>query len=369
MGVGVRVGCGAGRCPARAATYGIVHAVGWGQPRACIVQRPRPIARLKFTDILPTCLVYAFLLTSFSASILAVDARLRGAQPGTTPAKASAAASVPAPSLPPTPPTIPGQLLLRLKPAFQPAGGVGNTAKAPIVPALTNALKALGATELRQKFPHSRAPGLAQPGGINLRLLYQITVPPTLPLAKARAVLLGTGAVEYVEPLYIRQAQYQPNDPGADSTAAGNQYYLKAIRAYRAWDIYKGDSTLVIGLTDGGARLTHEDLRRQVKRNYADPVDGIDNDGDGYVDNFQGWDLADDDNDPDYNAATMARGAGARLAGGGRAGRRARQRPRHSRRGLPVPLSAPEHLPHQARRHVCRLRGHRLRRRPRLPGD
>ncbi len=224
------------------------------------------------------------------------------AQPGVAPAKARAVASAPAPSLPPTPPTIPGQLLLRLKPGFEPAGGVGNP---PVIPALAGALKALNATNLRQKFPHSRAPNPARPGGINLRLLYQIKVPPTLPLAKARAVLLSTGAVEYVEPLYIRQAQYQPNDPGADSTAAGNQYYLKAIQAYRAWDIYKGDSTLVIGLTDGGVRLSHEDLRRQVKRNYADPVDGIDNDGDGYVDNFQGWDLADDDNDPGYNAASM----------------------------------------------------------------
>ena len=206
------------------------------------------------------------------------------------------AASVPAPL---TPPTIPGQLLLRLKPQFQPAA-VNPTA--PSVPALTGALQALQASELHQKFPHSLAPDPHRPGGPDLRLLYQLTVPPGLSLAKARAVLLGTDAVEYVEPLYIRQAQVQPNDPLADSTAATTQYYLKTIHAYRAWDIYQGDSTIVIGLTDGGPRLTHEDLRRQIKRNYADPIDGIDNDHDGYVDNFQGWDLANHDNDPGFDA-------------------------------------------------------------------
>ena len=208
-------------------------------------------------------------------------------------------ASVPAPQLPATPPTIAGQLLLRLRPQFQPASGAPN---APLVPALAAALQALHASNLRQKFPHSLAPDPRRPGGPDLRLLYQFTVPPGTVLAKARAMLLSTGAVEYVEPLYVRQAQVQPNDPLADSTAASTQYYLKTIHAYRAWDIYQGDSTIVIGLTDGGARLTHEDLRRQIKRNYADPVDGIDNDHDGYVDNFQGWDLANNDNDPGFDA-------------------------------------------------------------------
>lgn len=218
------------------------------------------------------------------------------AQPGTAPPPGTDVVAAR-----PTPPTIPGQLVLRLKVGLGPAGGVGNGASAPIPAALTRALHTLNATDLRPKFPYSPAPYPARPGGVDLGQLYQITVPAGLPLAKARALLLGTGAVEYVEPLYIRAPLGQPNDPGADSTAANNQYYLKAIRAYRGWDIYQGDSTLVIGITDGGVRLSHEDLKRQVKRNYADPIDGIDNDHDGYVDNFQGWDLANNDNDASYN--------------------------------------------------------------------
>ena len=231
---------------------------------------------------------------------------------------ALAATAQPAgPLPPPTPPTIAGQLVLRLRPAFRPGAATG-TGRPVLAPALSAALQAVEATDLRQKFPHSSpppalaatpaaaaaaAPGLARPLGPDLGLLYQVSVPPTLSLAKARALLLGSGAVEYVEPLYIRGPLYQPNDPGASPGAMPGQYYLKAIRAYEAWDLYKGDPSIVIGLTDGGARLTHEDLRNQVRRNLADPVDGIDNDRDGYVDNYEGWDLADNDNDAGFNPA------------------------------------------------------------------
>jgi serine protease len=189
----------------------------------------------------------------------------------------------------PTPPTITGQLVLKLRPYQSPA-------------VLEAALRALGAGALTQKFPHAQPPSGERPGSVELRGIYQFRTDASL--AKARAVLLATGAVEYVEPLYIRQPQYQPNDPFADSTLTSltaSQYYLKQIKAYRAWDITRGDSSIVIGITDGGFRLTHLDLAPQIKHNYADPINGIDDDHDGYIDNFTGWDLANNDNDPGYD--------------------------------------------------------------------
>ena len=191
----------------------------------------------------------------------------------------------------PAPPSIPGQLVFKLRPGQQPA-------------ALEAALRTLEAGSPRQKFPHAQAPSAERPGSVDLRGIYQLTMPAALTLDRARAVLLATGAVEYVEPLYIRQPQYQPNDPLADSTLTSltaSQYYLKQIKAYRAWDVTRGDSSIVIGITDGGVRLTHQDLRQQVKHNYADPVNGRDDDGDGYVDNFTGWDLANNDNNAGYD--------------------------------------------------------------------
>ncbi|WP_201980083.1 S8 family peptidase [Hymenobacter rubidus] len=189
------------------------------------------------------------------------------------------------------PPTVPGQLALKLRPGQHPA-------------VLEAVLLKLGASGLRQKFPHTLAPNPETPGSVDLRGIYQFQLPLTVSLAQARAVLLATGAVEYVEPLYIRQPQYQPNDPLSDSTItslSAGQYYLKQIKAYRAWDVTPGDSSIVIGITDGGVRLTHVELAPQIKHNYADPVNGRDDDGDGYIDNFTGWDLANNDNDAGYD--------------------------------------------------------------------
>ncbi|QKG56297.1 S8 family serine peptidase [Hymenobacter sp. BRD128] len=194
------------------------------------------------------------------------------------------------------PPTVPGRLVLKLHAeAGSAAAGLG---------ALRPALAALHATSITQKFPLSQLPNTERPGSVNLRQVYELTVPASLALAKARAQLLATGVVEYVEPLYIREPQYQPNDPLADSTAANNQYHLRLTQAYRAWDFTKGDTSIVIGMTDTGIRYTHEELLHQVKYNYADPINGKDDDGDGYVDNFRGWDFSNNNNDPMYEAYT-----------------------------------------------------------------
>ncbi|MDO7887929.1 S8 family peptidase [Hymenobacter cheonanensis] len=202
------------------------------------------------------------------------------------------------------PPTLAGRLVLKLRADAPPAAASLRT--------LGPALAALHATSLTQKFPLSQVPSNEVPGSVNLRLLYEVRVPARLSLAKARAQLLATGVVEYVEPLYIRAPQYQPNDPLADSTAAGNEYHLRLTQAYRAWDFTRGDTSLVIGVTDTGIRYTHEDLQRQVKYNYADPINGIDDDGDGYVDNFRGWDFSNNTNDPMYEDYT---GHGTQVSG------------------------------------------------------
>ncbi len=185
------------------------------------------------------------------------------------------------------PPTIPGRLVLKLLPTASPKD-------------VQAALQTLGAGGLSQKFPRAAPPSVERPGSVDLRLIYQIEVPAATSLDKARTLLLRTGAVEYVEPLYLREPLYQPNDPMADSVA-GSQYHLKLTQVYRAWDFTKGDTSIVIGLTDTGMRPTHEDLINQIKYNRADPVNGLDDDNDGYVDNYRGWDLANGNNDVTYN--------------------------------------------------------------------
>ena len=200
-----------------------------------------------------------------------------------------------------TPPTRPGRLVLKLR--------AGAGAPAAELPALQAALQALHATGLTQKFPFSQAPSPELEGSVDLRRVFELTVPTSVSVAKARAVLLATGVVDYVEPLYIREPLYLPNDPYADSTS-NSQYNLRLTHAYRAWDFTKGDSSVVIGITDTGMRYMHEELRHQVKYNYADPINGIDDDGDGYIDNFHGWDLSNNNNDPLYNDDLANHGTG-----------------------------------------------------------
>jgi PKD repeat protein len=108
--------------------------------------------------------------------------------------------------------------------------------------------------------------------------------------------LRRSGLVEYAEPHYQNELLYVPNDPQANPST-GKQSYLSVIKAFEAWDIQKSDTSIVIGIVDTGVKMDHEDLKN-IAFNYADPINGIDDDGDGYIDNFYGWDIADQDNDP-----------------------------------------------------------------------
>ncbi|MBK7964876.1 MAG: S8 family peptidase [Bacteroidetes bacterium] len=101
----------------------------------------------------------------------------------------------------------------------------------------------------------------------------------------------------YAEVKFLPKVEYVPSDPSASS-----QYHLSKIDAYTAWDIHKGDTNTIIGIVDTGTDLDHPDLVANLKINYADPVNGIDDDNDGYIDNFQGWDLGESDNTPETNA-------------------------------------------------------------------
>ncbi|RPD45199.1 T9SS C-terminal target domain-containing protein [Hymenobacter sediminis] len=197
---------------------------------------------------------------------------------------------------------IPGRVVFKLK-----AGATQqrNIPENPRTSPLTATLARLNIRNVRPKFPYSKSSSAQQPGAVDLGLILQAELPATLPVAEACRALLKTGAVEYAEPLYSYPTLFQPNDPLSDSTRAGGQYYLKNIRAYRAWDISQGDTSVVIGIVDGGTRLTHEDLASQIQVNRLDPIDGIDNDLDGYVDNYYGWDFADNDNDPSRDPSSV----------------------------------------------------------------
>jgi len=151
-----------------------------------------------------------------------------------------------------------------------------------------------------KKFPHSKPPeSLFDRYGrklTDITLIYEILFSKDIPVSKAISILMQTEILEYAVPHVIHRALYTPNDPGSAS-----QYHLPLIKAFQAWDISQGDTNVCIGILDTGTDFSHPDLSGNIKYNYYDLPDGIDNDNDGYVDNYRGWDIADNDNNPQFN--------------------------------------------------------------------
>ena len=94
--------------------------------------------------------------------------------------------------------------------------------------------------------------------------------------------------LDWAEPEYVCQVDFTPNDP-----YLANQWFLSKISAYAGWDLCQGDTNVVIGMVDSGSDLDHPDLAANIKYNYAEnPTNGIDDDNNGYIDDWRGWDFA-----------------------------------------------------------------------------
>jgi subtilisin family serine protease len=71
------------------------------------------------------------------------------------------------------------------------------------------------------------------------------------------------------------------------------------IDAPEAWDIHTGNSDLVVGVIDTGIYLEHPDLKDNIWSNPQEiPNNNLDDDKNGYIDDVNGWDFANEDNDP-----------------------------------------------------------------------
>lgn len=84
-----------------------------------------------------------------------------------------------------------------------------------------------------------------------------------------------------------------------------------------AWSLSIGDPDLVIAVIDDGVEYTHPDINDQMWVNPGEVVDGVDNDGNGYVDDIFGYDFYSNDSDPydDNNINTEQGGHGTHVAG------------------------------------------------------
>lgn len=186
-----------------------------------------------------------------------------------------------------------GLLVIRVKAEYRSSCTLNNIDE----PRLKDALTRISASGISKKYPRSSVPSESvnkfRQKLVDLSLIYQIQFSPVIKIEEAIQRIKSSGVVEYAEPLYIHQLDFTPNDPSASA-----QYQLAKISAYTAWDVWTGDTNVVIGIVDSGTDWDHPDLQANIKYNYADTIDGLDNDSDGFIDNFRGWDVSENDNDP-----------------------------------------------------------------------
>jgi subtilisin family serine protease len=112
--------------------------------------------------------------------------------------------------------------------------------------------------------------------------------------------------VEYAEPNYIYTLDAATNDT---YVANGSLWGMDASnpngsRASIAWSNgHTGSASVIVGVIDEGIQTNHPDLAGQIWINPFDALDGIDNDGNGYIDDINGWDF-DGNNNSVYDGGT-----------------------------------------------------------------
>lgn len=122
--------------------------------------------------------------------------------------------------------------------------------------------------------------------------------------------------VAWAEPDFLMEVvrHYTPND-----SFYSNQWHLHNtgqsgatvdadVDAPEAWTITRGTNAIVIAVIDDSVQTTHPDLAANIFTNTSELVDGLDNDNNGYKNDYNGWDFFFGDNNPNPTHADDTHG-------------------------------------------------------------
>lgn len=178
---------------------------------------------------------------------------------------------------------VPGVIVLKTRQTFVVPKGARGFASS----ALTQSLEPFQVRSIRQVFPEYAVGALQSQDLFGLGRIYEIFYAAPIDPYDVCQALWDNPEVEYAEPLYWRYPLYTPNDPRFP-----NQWHLPQIAAPGAWDITRGDTAVTIAIIDTGTDWEHEDLAANIWTNPREiPGNGIDDDGNGKVDDVRGWDF------------------------------------------------------------------------------
>ncbi len=93
------------------------------------------------------------------------------------------------------------------------------------------------------------------------------------------------------DPLLIDGTQWHLQ---GKNTEPANRYGVDAASSWNKG--IKGDPAIYVGIVDEGVDISHVDLAQNKFVNYWDPINGIDDDHNGYIDDRYGWDFCNNDN-------------------------------------------------------------------------
>jgi len=101
---------------------------------------------------------------------------------------------------------------------------------------------------------------------------------------------LSFPGVEYIQPNYLNSFFDLPDDP----LYYDQERMMSLIHLPAAWNVSLGNPDIIVALVDSGIHFDHPDLQNNIFINENEiPDDGIDNDNNGYVDDWRGWDFVD----------------------------------------------------------------------------
>lgn len=200
---------------------------------------------------------------------------------------------------------VPGVVLLKLKPEYRLY--TNNLEALKRNKAVAEHLNKYNVKKFEKLTPQATAPAANAKNKqgkplVDLSLIHAIHFNTDQSVEDMINLLMSTGFVEYAEPQFEDQMLYIPSDTLA-APGKAQELLFNRINAYKAWDVEQGDTNVVIGVLDTGTEPAHPDLAPNIKYNWADPIGGGDNDNDGFTDNFRGWDVGSNDNNPTWQVA------------------------------------------------------------------
>ena len=151
-------------------------------------------------------------------------------------------------------------------------------------PALNSILSTYGISEIKLPF-----------GGLNAELdrTFEFIFTQENSVDQLISDLEMLAYIEYAEKKPLFKTYYNPND------AHPSQWALAKIQAFDAWDVTTGNANVTIAIVDNAVSTVHEDLQANIWVNTGEiPNNFIDDDLNGFTDDYMGYDVSDNDSDP-----------------------------------------------------------------------